>query len=42
MVPMTAEQRAMVEARLDEMMARLGDLARRLDAATAALESAPA
>ena len=42
MVPMTAEQRAMVEARLDELITQIRDLARRLDVATAVLPAAPA
>jgi hypothetical protein len=42
MVPMTAEQRARVEARLDELMEDVRDLARRLDAVTAILQAVPA
>jgi hypothetical protein len=41
MVPMTAEQRARVKARLDELMEDVRDLARRLDAVTAVLQAAP-
>jgi hypothetical protein len=37
MVPMTAEQRAQVNARLDELMEQVRDLARRLDVVTAVL-----
>jgi hypothetical protein len=40
MMPMTAEQRARVEARLDELMEDVRDLARRLDAVTAVLQAA--
>jgi hypothetical protein len=42
MVPMTAEQRAIIEARLDELMNQIRDLARRLDAITAVLPAIPA
>ncbi len=37
MVPMTAEQRAQVNARLDGLLEDIRDLARRLDVVTAAL-----
>lgn len=42
MVPMTAEQRARIEARLDELMNDVADLARRLDVLTAVLQAVPA
>jgi hypothetical protein len=42
MVPMTPEQRALIEARLDELMEDVRDLARRLDAVTAILPAASA
>jgi hypothetical protein len=42
MVPMTAEQRTRVEARLDELMEDVRDLTRRLDAVTAILQAVPA
>jgi hypothetical protein len=40
MVPMTAEQQAKVDARLDELMAQVRDLSRRLEAVTAVLPAA--
>jgi hypothetical protein len=39
---MTAEQRALIEARLDELMEDVRDLARRLDAVTAVLPAVSA
>jgi uncharacterized protein YceH (UPF0502 family) len=42
MVPMTAEQQAEVDARLDELMTQIRDLSRRLDAVTAVLPAASA
>jgi len=42
MVPMTAEQRAQVNARLDELLEDIRDLARRLDVVTAALPAVSA
>jgi hypothetical protein len=42
MVPMTAEQQAKVDARLEELMAQIRDLSRRLDAVTAVLPAASA
>ena len=40
MVPMTAEQRAQIDARLDELMDDVRDLARRLDAISVVLPAA--
>jgi uncharacterized protein YceH (UPF0502 family) len=40
--PMTAAQRAEIEARLDELMAEIRDLSQRLDAVTAVLPAVPA
>ncbi len=42
MVPMTAEQRAQVNARLDELLEDIRDLARRLDVVTTALPAVSA
>jgi hypothetical protein len=42
MSPMTAEQRALIEARLDELMEDVRDLARRLEAVTVALPAVSA
>jgi hypothetical protein len=42
MKPMTAAERAIIEARLDELMNQIRDLAQRLDAATEALPAIPA
>jgi hypothetical protein len=42
MSPMTAEQRAEIEARLDEMLAEVRGLSRRLDSVAAVLTTAAA
>jgi uncharacterized protein YceH (UPF0502 family) len=41
MTPMTAAQRAEIEARLDELMDEIHDLSRRLDAVTSVVAGAP-
>jgi hypothetical protein len=42
MRPMTAEQRAEIDARLDALLEEIRDMARRLDAVTAALPATAA
>ena len=42
MRPMTAEQRAEINARLDTLLEEIRDMARRLDAVTAALPATAA